>query len=88
VHDVGRYSQGSDPRSFEPGMAFTVEPGIYVSANDTDVPEGYRGIGIRIEDDILVTESGMENLTASCPKKRDDIETLMQEGGLELPTLR
>jgi len=88
VHDVGRYSQGAEPRAFEPGMAFTVEPGIYVSANDTSVPEGYRGIGIRIEDDILVTASGMENLTSDCPKTRDDIENLMKEGGLQLPTLQ
>lgn len=75
VHDVGAY--GADrSRVLEPGMVLTVEPGLYI-APDADVPEEYRGIGIRIEDDIVITEIGNENLTASVVKNADDIEALM-----------
>nr|WP_159465158.1 Xaa-Pro aminopeptidase [Scandinavium goeteborgense] len=75
VHDVGEY--GADrSRVLEPGMVLTVEPGLYI-APDADVPEQYRGIGIRIEDDIVITENGNENLTASVVKRADDIEALM-----------
>ncbi len=75
VHDVGVY--GADrSRTLEPGMVLTVEPGLYI-APDADVPPQYRGIGIRIEDDILITENGNENLTASVVKKADEIEALM-----------
>lgn len=75
VHDVGAY--GTDrSRVLEPGMVLTVEPGLYI-APDADVPEAYRGIGIRIEDDIVITETGNENLTASVVKNADDIEALM-----------
>ncbi len=75
VHDVGAY--GSErSRVLEPGMVLTVEPGLYV-APDADVPQEYRGIGIRIEDDIVITETGNENLTASVVKNADDIEALM-----------
>ncbi len=75
VHDVGAY--GTDrSRVLEPGMVLTVEPGLYI-APDADVPEEYRGIGIRIEDDIVITETGNENLTASVVKNADDIEALM-----------
>ncbi|VFS04132.1 proline aminopeptidase P II [Citrobacter koseri] len=75
VHDVGVYGQDRS-RVLEPGMVLTVEPGLYI-APDADVPEAYRGIGIRIEDDIVITETGNENLTASVVKKADDIEALM-----------
>ena len=75
VHDVGHYGPDRS-RVLEPGMVLTVEPGLYI-APDADVPEQYRGIGIRIEDDIIITESGNENLTASVVKKADDIEALM-----------
>jgi Xaa-Pro aminopeptidase len=77
VHDVGRYvlPTGSG-RPLEPGMVLTVEPGIYVAPNDEKAPERFRGIGIRIEDDILVTETGHENLTAQIPKKIEDVEGL------------
>ncbi|WP_318373494.1 Xaa-Pro aminopeptidase [Enterobacter sp.] len=75
VHDVGVY--GADrSRVLEPGMVITVEPGLYI-APDADVPEEYRGIGVRIEDDILINEDGNENLTASVVKNADDIEALM-----------
>lgn len=75
VHDVGAY--GSErSRVLEPGMVLTVEPGLYI-APDADVPQEYRGIGIRIEDDIVITETGNENLTASVVKNADDIEALM-----------
>ncbi|MDK9354732.1 Xaa-Pro aminopeptidase [Lelliottia wanjuensis] len=75
VHDVGVY--GTDrSRTLEPGMVLTVEPGLYI-APDADVPAEYRGIGIRIEDDIVITENGNENLTASVVKKADEIEALM-----------
>lgn len=75
VHDVGNY--GKDRlRILEPGMVLTVEPGLYI-APDADVPAIWRGIGIRIEDDILITEQGNENLTAGVVKHPDDIEALM-----------
>jgi len=75
VHDVGFY--GADrSRVLEPGMVITVEPGLYI-APDADVPAEYRGIGIRIEDDILITADGNENLTASVVKSADEIEALM-----------
>lgn len=75
VHDVGHY--GSDrSRILEPGMVLTVEPGLYIAA-DANVPEQYRGIGVRIEDDIVITAEGNENLTAGVVKTADDIEALM-----------
>ena len=81
VHDVGVYGQDRS-RILEPGMVLTVEPGLYI-APDADVPPAYRGIGIRIEDDILITEDGNENLTASVVKKADDIEALMAAARLQ-----
>lgn len=75
VHDVGGYGPDRS-RTLEPGMVLTVEPGLYI-APDADVPAEYRGIGIRIEDDIVITETGNENLTAQVVKKADDIEALM-----------
>lgn len=75
VHDVGGYGVDRS-RTLEPGMVITVEPGLYI-APDADVPAEYRGIGIRIEDDIVITENGNENLTATVVKKADDIEALM-----------
>jgi len=75
VHDVGAYGPERS-RVLEPGMVLTVEPGLYI-APDADVPAQYRGIGIRIEDEIVITESGNENLTASVVKSADAIEALM-----------
>jgi Xaa-Pro aminopeptidase len=58
----------------EPGMVFTIEPGLYFQVDDLTVPEEYRGIGVRIEDDILVTEDGAENLSAGIPRTADEVE--------------
>jgi len=76
VHDVGRYKQGGEWRALEPGMVLTVEPGLYMPATDA-VPEPYRLIGIRIEDDVLITEDANEVLSAAAPKDPDEIEALM-----------
>ncbi len=73
VHDVGSYFQNGKQRPFEPGFVLTVEPGLYISPQ-AQVPEPYRGIGIRIEDDILVTDSGFENLTRDIPKTVAELE--------------
>lgn len=75
VHDCARarremYQDGI----LEPGMIFTIEPGLYFHADDLKVPEGYRGIGVRIEDDVLVTEDGVENLSAALPRDPDALE--------------
>lgn len=77
VHDVGDYKVGDEWRLLEPGMAMTVEPGIYVAPTNDKVEERWRGIGIRIEDDVVVTKEGCDILTADVPKTADDIEALM-----------
>lgn len=74
VHDVGLYKVGEQSRRLEPGMTFTIEPGIYIPIDDPSAPSAYRGIGIRIEDDILVTEGGFQTLTEKLPKEIDEIE--------------
>ena len=79
VHDVGDYRVGGEWRQLEPGMTLTVEPGLYIAPDDDTVEERWRGIGIRIEDDVLVTGNGCEVLTADVPKDIDDIEALMRE---------
>jgi len=81
VHDVGRYQSGGqaeegDLRPLQPGMVLTIEPGLYIAPDDEEAPEAFRGIGIRIEDDVLVTAQGHENLTASTPKSIADIQGL------------
>lgn len=78
VHDVGDYKVDQEWRLLEPGMVLTVEPGIYIPADCDKVEAKWRGIGIRIEDDILVTEHGYECLTSAAPKTIDEIEALMQ----------
>ncbi|MFV8819100.1 Xaa-Pro aminopeptidase [Haliea sp. E17] len=80
VHDVGDYRVGGEWRMLEPGMVLTVEPGIYVAADNTSVARKWRGIGIRIEDDVVVTPGGYELLTEGAPRRPDDIETLMAGG--------
>ena len=63
-------------RPLEIGMVLTLEPGLYISS-DADVPEQYKGIGVRIEDNLLITEYGNKNLTSGCPKEMADIEAIM-----------
>lgn len=77
VHDVGDYKIDGSPRLLEPGMVLTVEPGLYV-APDAKVPAKWRGIGIRIEDDVLVTSKGNEVLSPHAPKGIDEVEALMR----------
>jgi Xaa-Pro aminopeptidase len=79
VHDVGRYKVQDEWRKLEPGMVFTVEPGIYIAAGTEGVPEEYFNIGVRIEDDVLVTEDGCEVLTSMTPKEVRDVEATMKE---------
>lgn len=77
VHDVGDYQVSNQWRRLEPGMVMTVEPGIYISPANTRVARKWRGIGIRLEDDVLVTAAGCEVLSAGAPKTVEDIEALM-----------
>jgi len=80
VHDAGRYftDQGAkNSKPFAPGMVLTVEPGLYIPPDDKSAPAKYRGIGIRIEDDVLVTADGNRNLTSKVPKDPDEIEAIM-----------
>jgi len=79
VHDVGEYQVNGAWRVFEEGMVTTIEPGIYVSADQQAAPALYRGIGVRIEDDVLVTRKGPEVLTAGVPKTIEAIESLMAQ---------
>ena len=78
VHDVGAYKLNGQWRELQPGMVLTVEPGLYVAPDAPDVDERFRGIGIRIEDDVHVTGSGPEILTAGVPKAVAEIEALMR----------
>src|SRR5438270_690039 len=80
VHDVGDYKVGDEWRVLEPGMAMTVEPGVYLPAGARGVPRRFRNIGIRIEDDVVVTRGGAEVLTARAPKDADEVEGLMARG--------
>jgi Xaa-Pro aminopeptidase len=77
VHDVGDYKVHDDWRLLEPGMVLTVEPGLYIGEAD-DVPKGFHDIGIRIEDDVLVTRDGHDVLSADAPKEISEIEALMR----------
>jgi Xaa-Pro aminopeptidase len=77
VHDVGAYHAGGQPRPLEPGMVLTVEPGLYIGEDAEEIPDKYRGLGVRIEDDILVTPDGFHVLTDKAPKQVAEIESLM-----------
>jgi len=77
VHDVGDYRIEGDWRVLEPGMVMTVEPGIYVAADNSKVAKKWRGIGIRIEDDVVVTQDGCEVITSAIPKSAQEIEAEM-----------
>ena len=76
VHDVGAYTRGGKARPLVPGMVLTVEPGLYVAADADGVPERLRGIGVRIEDDVLVTTGAPDVLTCDCPKAVAELERL------------
>jgi Xaa-Pro aminopeptidase len=77
VHDVGDYRIDGESRLLEQGMVFTIEPGLYVAPDDTSVAAKWRGIGIRIEDDVLVTKDGNKVLTGKLARSADEIEALM-----------
>ena len=80
VHDVGDSRIDDQPRVLEPGMVMTVEPGLYIAPDDEKAPRRLRGIGIRIEDDVVVTGSGHEVLTSAAPKSIDEIESIVGSG--------
>ena len=77
VHDVGDYRIDGESRLLEPGMVYTIEPGLYIRADDTAVPAKWRGIGIRIEDDVAITKDGHEVLTEGLARSADEIEAFM-----------
>ena len=77
VHDAGSYAPGGQPRVLEPGMVLTIEPGLYVAPDDEKAPAPLRGLGIRIEDDVVITADGHENLTRAIPKSPADVEAWM-----------
>ncbi|MBI2383785.1 MAG: aminopeptidase P N-terminal domain-containing protein [Gammaproteobacteria bacterium] len=79
VHDVGRYKLGGQHRPFAAGMVMTVEPGLYIAPGSEGVDPRFWGIGVRIEDDVLITEHGPEVLTGGVPKAVDEIEALMRD---------
>jgi len=82
VHDVGPYREidgEQSKRPLEPGMAITVEPGLYLKHGDPNVPEEFQGIGVRIEDDIVKTANGIDNLTGDLAKEVDTVEALVKE---------
>jgi len=76
VHDAGDYMEDEEFMKFKPGMVTTIEPGIYISSS-MNVDDKWKGIGVRIEDDILVTKDGNENLTSKVPSDPSEIESLM-----------
>ena len=80
VHDVGRYREGEESVELRPGMVLTVEPGLYFARGIRSVPRRLRGIGVRIEDDVLVTRSGYRVLSGDIPKQRDDLEAIVGSG--------
>jgi Xaa-Pro aminopeptidase len=80
VHDVGDYKVGDEWRVLEPGMVMTIEPGIYIPAGSRGVPKRMHNIGIRIEDDVVVTRTGAEVLTSQAPKSVEAIEAVMSGG--------
>jgi Xaa-Pro aminopeptidase len=81
VHDVGDYTVADEWRVLEPGMVMTIEPGIYIPPGSRGVPRRFHNIGVRIEDDVLVTKGGAEILTAGVPKDPGEIEALMAQQG-------
>jgi Xaa-Pro aminopeptidase len=82
VHDCGAYHVDGEPRPLRPGMLQTIEPGLYIPKDDEDVDARWRGVGVRIEDDVLVTEAGNEVLSADAPKEIDEVEEACREADL------
>jgi len=78
VHDVGDYKIENNWRELEPGMVLTVEPGLYIAGGNKNINEKWWNIGIRIEDDVLVTKNGCEVLSKDIPKSVAEIEALMK----------
>tara|TARA_Y100001934_G_scaffold174960_1_gene207237 strand:- start:341 stop:1654 length:1314 start_codon:yes stop_codon:yes gene_type:complete len=78
VHDVGSYKQDGDWRDLEPGMVMTIEPGIYILDSLEGVEDKWKGIGVRIEDDVLVTKKGFEVLTPDIPRSIEEVESTVQ----------
>jgi len=78
VHDVGAYAEAGKARPLAPGMVLTVEPGLYIAADDEKAPAPVRGVGVRIEDDVAITDDGHELLTAEIPKRPDEVEALVR----------
>jgi Xaa-Pro aminopeptidase len=81
VHDVGDYKLAGASRLLEPGMVFTIEPGLYIAPDDKAVHAKWRGIGIRTEDDVLITDAGHRVLTAALERSAEEIEGLMAGNG-------
>jgi Xaa-Pro aminopeptidase len=77
VHDVGDYKVDGQPRLLEPGMALTIEPGIYIPEGSRGVAKKWWNMGIRIEDDVVVTKDGCDVLSKDAPKTVEEIESLM-----------
>jgi Xaa-Pro aminopeptidase len=82
VHDVGDYRVDDKWRKFERGMVFTVEPGLYIAPHSKGVGKEWWGIGVRIEDDVLITAQGCQVITAAAPKRVEEIEALMARAAL------
>jgi Xaa-Pro aminopeptidase len=80
VHDAGKYAFGGQPRALEPGMVFTIEPGIYIPANTPGVDEKWWNIGVRVEDTVLVTPDGYDCLSCAAPREIADVERTVQSG--------
>jgi Xaa-Pro aminopeptidase len=80
VHDVGRYATGRGSRLMEPGMVFTIEPGIYVPANFAGIDRKWWNIGVRVEDVVVVTPTGYECLSCSAPRELADVEAMVRSG--------
>jgi Xaa-Pro aminopeptidase len=80
VHDAGTYMMKGEPRAIESGMTFTIEPGLYIPAHDQSAPAEYRGIGIRIEDNLVVTAQGCEVMSKSVPKEVSEMEKIIGKG--------
>jgi Xaa-Pro aminopeptidase len=79
THDVGAYADQAGPRALQPGMILTIEPALYIPIDTERAPAELRGTGIRIEDDVLVTEQGNEVLTAAFPTRLEEVEALLRE---------